>query len=151
MKHILILITVLILTLSEPTFSQDWTLQGQAKIDSIFLAAWPWFGMMPYMHLGIVEYIFKQTNVYFEITMIKMTNWQCENVDNEKIIKTKPHHCQRKIFYSTINDCFHPMKPEVSRKSHFLNWVMNFMKFPKKRHSVQQPMYPPLDKIPNNK
>lgn len=54
---------------------------------------------------------------------------------------------QRKILKRFVNDSLHPMKTEVSGKSHFFYRIMYFMKLPHPRYAVEEPVNVPLDEI----
>lgn len=94
-------------------------------------------GMMPYMHLGVVEKVLKRAKVKFEIGVVKVTYGQCEDMNDEKVSQSNSDQCEWNIFNGSINNVFHPVISEMGCKPHFLYRMMHLMKLPEKWASVQ--------------
>lgn len=66
--------------------------QGYAKVDTVFDIRWQIFGMMPAMHLWIVEEVFERTQRDPDIGMIEMPDAQGDDMHYEKLLDAKADH-----------------------------------------------------------
>ena len=83
--------------------------------------------------------------------MIKVTYGGGEGVDDEEFLNSKPDERKWDIFEGSVNDIFHPMIAEVGGKTHLLDRVMDFVKFPEKGNSMEEAVDIPVDEVSYDK
>lgn len=125
--------------------------QGYAKVDPVFDIRWQVLGMVPAVHLRIVEEVLERAQRDPDIGMIEMPDAQGDDVHHEKLLDAKADHPQWNIFDRTVDDIFHPVIPQVCREAKLLGGVVHFMEIPQPGDTVEQAMDVPLDKIPYDK
>lgn len=123
--------------------------KGKAKVYAIPVGNM--FGMVPDVHLGIVEYVFQRTQRHPDIAVVKMTDGQGKDMDDQEVLHAEADHGQGDVFQGTVNDRLHPVVTEVGGEAHFLDAVMHLVKLPEPFRPVQQPVHIPLNKIADDK
>ena len=88
------------------------------------------FGMVPDMHLRIVEDIFKRTKRHPDVAVVKMTDGEGKDMDDQEVLHPESDHGQGEVFQGAVNDRFHPVITEVGGKTHFLHAVMHLVELP---------------------
>src|SRR5690606_6223273 len=123
------------------------------QADAIVYPIPPWknFGMMPDMHLGIVDQVTQWSQGKLKIGMIKVSHRRSKNMNQEKSLNPKTYHGHWDIFQGSVNHGFSRMKTQMGCKSHLLYRMVKVIESPQKIRPVKQTVYVPLNKIPEHK
>jgi hypothetical protein len=121
--------------------------KGERQAEICAISVRHLFGMMPHVHLRIIENVAQHAERQFYICMIEMPPSERENMNDKKIVQTHANQRKRQISNRFIHNRFHKMVAQMRRKRHRFGAVMHLMKVPKRRHTVQQAVRPPFYKI----
>ncbi len=119
--------------------------KGKAEVHAIPLGNM--FGMVPDMHLGIIENVFQRTKRNPDIAVVKMTDGKGKDMDDQEVLHAKSDHGQGDVFQGAVYDRFHPVIPQMGGETHFLHAMVHFVKLPEPIRPVQEPVHMPLNKI----
>ncbi len=104
--------------------------EGDAKVDSVRAVGGKVLGMVPDVHLWVVEQILKDAEVYPEVGMVEMADGQGEEVDDEKVAQADANEGEWKVLDGAVDDGFHPVVAQVRGKAHLAYGVVHFVKLP---------------------
>ena len=121
--------------------------EGEPEVHAVAVVFWEFFGVVPNVHLRVVEEEFKRSEGDAEIGVVEVTDGRGEGVDDEEFLNAKSDECEREILDEPVDDVFHPMVAEVGGKAHFLDRVVDFMKFPEEGDPMEEAVDIPVDEV----
>ena len=104
--------------------------EADPVINAIRMALRPVLGMMPNVHLRVVDYIFQGAQRDPDIAVIRMPDHQCDQVNNKELFNPKPDHRQRDILQPIVDHILHPVEPQMRGKPQLLYGMMHLVKLP---------------------
>lgn len=121
--------------------------EGEPEVHAVAMVFGEFFGVVPDVHLGIVEEVFEGAEWDAEVRVIEVADGGGEGVDDEELLNSEPNEGEREILDDAVDDVFHPMIAEVGGEAHFLDGVVNFVEFPKEGDSMEEPVSIPVDEV----
>ena len=76
-----------------------------------------------------------------------MTDAYTDYINDDITVYAITDKCQWQILQKILHDAFHPVKAQVSGETHFLDTMVDFVKFPQKINAVQESVNTPLNKV----
>lgn len=104
-------------------------------------------GMVPDMHLRIVENVLQRTERHVDVAVIEVPDTERNDVDEKEIVNPEADHRERNVLDRVVRDVFEPMESKVRGKTQLFDRVMHLVEFPEKWNTMQQTMNIPLNEI----
>ena len=124
--------------------------EGETIVHAVAMLGREVVGVMPDVHLRIVEEVFERTKGESKVGVVEVANDGCDEMDDDEVVDAKSDEGERDVLQGVVDHVFHPVVAEVSGEAHLLDGVMDFVELPKKWNAVEEAMDIPLNKIPHN-
>ena len=121
--------------------------EGEAVIHAVTMLGWEVEGVVPDVHLGMIEEILERAEGHAEVGVVEVPNDGGEEVDDDEVGNAESDECERNVLKDVVDDVFHPVIAEVSGEAHLLDRVVDFVKFPKPGDAMEEAVDIPLNEI----
>lgn len=123
--------------------------EREAKIYAVFVGQF--FGVVPNVHLRIVENIFERPEWHVDVGMVEMPHRKSKQIDDDVILNAKPNQRQRNVLQRPIDHVFHPVVAHLCCKTHLLDGMVHLVEIPQEGTEMQQTVNEVLNKIAYDK